>query len=671
MIHSEVAPRRGTSLEARVPDPATQTPLRLGEIQVTTNRTSFYILIAAAFIITAISFRTYFKYADYNLDDYYTFEFAPAGTSITEAASATTHFLYRKQARYQPVRLYVFTFFTHVFGEDASPYYNFALHLANILLLFLLLGKFRIGGVFSLISVLYFAVFGRFRYMDASCAMVGGSGLNLFFILLSFLFLIKALEADPARPLGRYFFLGVSVLAYTALVFSYEVAVPLFAPLFVVFYLFNRAGGKKGPLGPLMTRRSLYLLLYLVPLAVYIVFFRLLVKVTYSGAQIKWSLDILSRWLAYVKYTLIPPFQTHGLITVEFVMLIIYFGVLILAMRRPSEPGTSLSEKKKAGLKLLLFSVVFYPSTVVVFTLNHWLTPRSVMQHHTYIMTAAGGILLASIFYNLGWFLAPRPRRLYLTALVVLLFPLLLISAEHSFVRHYKDDSSRALKIRNLRRGLQSAISDINGTDAVLLKNFFFPFYDISSMDGALLSWFDFRKVIRTGRSIQTVRDGVIVFKGPLHRYKKPVVQRVKNNHARIFFMNLDDGTPMPYHYFIDFERGANLYQTVHVKDDWKEGEARDPRVLEAILANEGQNRYLGIWFRGRSELEGFMRGLDTLEVNDEPVPRESITLKGDHLIIDIGDTTERIRYYFLKIRSRDEGFRQGIRLIALMKKDL
>jgi len=411
----------------------------LGEIQVTRNKRFFYLLIVLTFLITAISFRTYFRYASYDLDDYYTFEFAPAGASVIEAGRATTAYLYEGQKRYQPVRLYIFTAFTRFFDEDTSPYYNFALHLANILLLFLLLRKFGAGGIFSFLGVLYFAVFGRQRFIDSSSAMIGGSGLNLFLISLSFLFLIKALEIEEDRPLRRYSFFAVSVLAYASLVFSYEVAVPLFVPLVLVYYLFRGRRCQKGPGRPSMTESLRHLAPYALPLVIYLVFFRLLVRVTYLGAKIKLSLDILRRLTSYMQYTLIPAFLPQGIKMAEVIILVLYFIGIVICFTNGLGHGARASEKKKRGLVLLVIGVLFYLATVLPFAFNSWLTPTSVMQHHTYLMTAAGGILLSSIFYNLGWVLPDSLRRVCLAALVVLVFPVFFIGSEGGFVRHYND----------------------------------------------------------------------------------------------------------------------------------------------------------------------------------------------------------------------------------------
>jgi len=106
------------------------------------SKITTYIFIAITFLITGISYRSYFKYASLNMDDYVTFDFAPAESSTLQACKVTTDFLYTGQRRFQPVRLCVFVAFTRFFEEQSSPYYNYALHLANIFLLFLFLRKF-------------------------------------------------------------------------------------------------------------------------------------------------------------------------------------------------------------------------------------------------------------------------------------------------------------------------------------------------------------------------------------------------------------------------------------------------------------------------------------------------------------------------------------------------
>jgi len=630
------------------------------------NNKTFYIIIFLTFIITAISYRTYMKNGWYDLDDYYTFEFAPAGSSILESSKATTDFLYREQGRFQPVRLYIFVALTHIFDEDSSVYYNFALHLVNILLLFLLLRKFRAGSIFSLISVLLFAVFGRFRYMDSSSVMIGGSGLNLLFILLTFLFLIKSLEAPPRRFLKRYAYLFISFLAYVSLIFSYEVAVPLFAPLVAVFYLFNRAG--KGLLGPLRTKKSSYLLLYFIPLFIYIVFFRLFVKVDYEGAEIVWSLNILTRLKAYLLYTLFPPFPTevHGLITAEFIILILYFSALILAMKRPDGNRVSVSDKRVSGLRLLLFSIVFYPSTVILFTLNNWEVPTSVMVHHTYLMTAAGAVLLAAFFYNLQWVFPQRLRKKYPVILAVFIFPLFLLNGEYNTVRYYKNDSHRVNEIKNIKKGIEALIPDVDSVDAVLFRNLSTPYYHIPSMDGALLKWFKFKKHIISGRDIISVRGDDIVFKGPLSIYVEPTSHKAKNDRVRIFFVSPIDGELLPYHYFVDLKRRLNIYQIGHVKEDWQKDGVDERQRLEAILSNFKKNNYLNIWFKSNKGLQNFAKSHTSIEVNDELVPDDRMTLSGDRLSIDISGRTKKINYFFLKVLSSDDRFKSTIRLIAL-----
>jgi len=602
------------------------------------------------------------------MDDYVTLDMGPARASVLQSCEATTHYLYSKQKRYQPVRLCVFAAFTRYFKEENSVYYNFALHLINILLLFLLLRKFKVGSIFSLISVLLFAVFGRFRYMDSTSVMVGGSGLNLLFILTTFLFLIKGLQATAQELLKRYAFLTVSALAYAGLVFSYEVAIPLFAPLVMVFYLFNPGG--KGLLTPLKTKKMLYLLLYLVPLLFYIVFYRLLVKVSYEGAEIVWSLDIFIRLKSYILYTLIPSFKLYIPSKTGLLALGLYFAAVIVALKS-SKSKISPYDRKKSGLNFLLFGATFYSSAIVIFTLNDWSTPADVMVHHTYLLTAAGATLIASLFYNFQWIFPDSFRKIYLTVLIVLIFPIILLGGVFNAEVNYGTNSVRASKassISRLKKGIQSDIQDIDKTDAILLKNLYAPFYEIKSMNGAFEKWFGFQKDIMSGREIISARGDDIVFKGPLSIYAKARKFRVRNDRARIFFMSPLSGEILPYHYFVDFVRRLNIYQTLHVKEDFPSDNYDDQYRLEAILSNFKKNNYLNIWFKSNKGLQDFAKSHTLIEVNDELVPDDRMILSGDRLSIDISGRTKKINYFFLKVLSSDDRFKSTIRLIALTR---
>ncbi|MFQ5353474.1 MAG: hypothetical protein ACE5DR_00870 [Thermodesulfobacteriota bacterium] len=552
---------------------------------------------------------------------------------------------------------------TRFFDEENSVYYNLALHLLNILLLFLVLRKFRAGDIFSLISVLLFAVFGRFRYLDSSSVMIGGSGLNLFFILTAFLFLIKCLETRSYMPMRKYSFFAISLLAYSSLVFSYEVAIPLLAPLAMVFCLFPGEG--QGVLARFKSKKIFCLLIYLIPLAVYyIVFLRLFVESSYDGARIVWSLDIFTRLKSYVMYSL-PPFQTHGYVTAEFIILILYFTGILLALKSV-KPGIDISVKQKTGLEVLLFSAVFYLSTIVLFILNDWMTPTSVMLHHTYLMSAAGAILMTSLIYNLQWILPASFRKKFLAILIILIFPIILLNGERHIFKHYRNDKRRVNAIKTIKKGIQAAVLDIEKPDAIILKNFFRPYYGISTMDGALLKWFGFKKHILSGREITSARGGDIVFKGPLHRYLKPEAHKVRSERVRIFFVNKKDGAVLPYNDLIDFEKSLNLYQTAQVRRDCNNGVCDDPRTLEAILSNFKENSRLNIWFKSPRDTQNFLKNVTSIELNDERVPAKRISVSGGSLRIDISSSTHNIKYVFLKVVSLDDSFKQSLRRISL-----
>jgi len=642
---------------------------------MTKNKSIFYIIIFFTLIITAISYRTYFKYATLSWDDYSTIECAPADSSVLQECHAITAYLYEQQKRYHPVRIYSFVVFTRLFNAQSSVYYNFSVHIINILLLFLFLRKFALGNVFSFISVLLFAVFGRARYMDNASTMVGGSGLNLFFILLTFLFLIKSLETNEQRRLKRFAFLGISLLSYTALVFSYEVAIPLFASIVPVFYFFSKGENKggKGLLAPFRTKKSYYLLLLFLPALIYLVFFRLLVKVHYTGAEIDLSLDILTRLKAYLVYTLRPPVRPiliHAPTMAEFIILALYFGAIVFTLKKTGKGPPDLTDKKRAAARLLLFSVVFYPATVGIYTLNHWLTPTHVMIHHTYLMTAAAALLLSSSFYSFQWALPPSFRKKYLAILIIFVFPIVLINAERHIVRYYQDEAGTVTAIRTLKSALMSNIPDINKTDAIILKNFYYPFYDISSMPGAFLNWFRQGRYIFSGREIISVKDGDIVFKGPLHRYKQPNEEiRAANNRVMIFFVRRKDGYALPYHPVINFEKARNLYQTEQVRGDCPRGKCVDKDRLDAILSNFKTNNYLNINFRSGKDAELFMKNAPLFEINDELVSRGAMRVSGSRLSVDVSDATGRTNYFFLTIISSDKGFKDAIRRIYLTGK--
>jgi len=159
-----------------------------------------------------------------------------------------------------------------------------------------------------------------------------------------------------------------------------------------------------------------------------------------------------------------------------------------------------------------------------------------------------------------------------------------------------------------------------------------------------------------------------MVFEGHLNRYSKPVQQRVRNDRVKMFFVSTKDEAVWPYHSFVDFDRGLNLYQTLHVKEDWQKQDFLDNHRLEAILSNFKRNSYLNIWFKSDSDLDNFLKNASLIEVNDERVPSDKISVSGARLTIDVSESTKKINYFFLKILSRDDRFKQSLRLIALTR---
>ena len=250
------------------------------------------------------------------------------------------------------------------------------------------------ANTFSLLSILFFSLFGRDRLMD-SVSVIIGSGLILFLILLTLLFLIKTFETQKDELAKRCFFIGVSSLAYLLLILSYEIAFPVLMVVLITSYFFQPS---KKSLKEFFKSR-LYLLLYLVPLLGYFVHYKFYtnLKNNYKGAEIVWSLDILTRLNTYLSYTLVLPAKLHLPTIEELAVLLLYFIAIYLSLKT-EDLSAGYREKRRRCFKLLIFGTVFYFSTIVLFIINNYLTPYDIMMHHTYLMTAASSILLVFLF---------------------------------------------------------------------------------------------------------------------------------------------------------------------------------------------------------------------------------------------------------------------------------
>ena len=58
------------------------------------------------------------------------------------------------------------------------------------------------------------------------------------------------------------------------------------------------------------------------------------------------------------------------------------------------------------------------------------------------------------------------------------------------------------------------------------------------------------------------------------------------------------------------------------------------------------------------------------IEINDEEIPPGRMSVLDDTLIIDVSASTTRVNYFFFKIISADEEFKQDIVFISLVGGD-
>lgn len=624
------------------------------------SKTTHFIIIFLIFLVTAITYRPFFENGWYHLDDYETLSAGGAG-AVLERTARIVDWLRFEQGRFQPVRLFLFAALTHLFDEEASVYYNFGLHLVNIALLYLLLRKFKAGSVFTTATLLSFAVFGRWRKIESPSIMMGGSGLNLFLILVALLFLIKALE-DTRAPRSKLYLLA-SYVAYASLVFSYEIAFPFFLPIAAAFWFFHLADKPRPDLHK--AKEYLYLLPYVMLLLIYLVFFMPGSKGAHphSGTQIVLSTDILIRLKSYIMYTLLPPIQPNIPTKEGAAFLVLYYCTIALALKaKDHEEGPCYA--KGAGTRLLLFSGIFYFSTMALFIVNDFETPDVVMLHHTYPMTAMGAIIFVFALFSPQRYFSGRYGKAYFYLLILLIVPVILLRGVHYNVRFYKDQSENIWPVKLIREKIRASV-DPEKTDAVIIKNFFHGYYGVFGLNGALLQWFDFKNDMLSGREVVSAYKNEIVFKGPL-TYYSPLADKTftaQNARTEIFYLN-EDKTLSSYGNHIDFEKGANIFQTRQVMGDCPLGGCGDGSVMDAILRGSNNDGFISIRFRSRRAKMRFLSSLKTIELNGEPVKDPAVL--DDSIVLDIRDFRKDTTYFFLKIISGSKTFKDDLKSIGM-----
>ena len=471
--------------------------------------------------LTLLGYQKYWGNVWYLQDDYFTVDLGGMD-SIWGAGEKMTTWLYREQKRYQPVRFLLFSLATHLVPEEYSFFYNFGLHLVNVVLLFLLIRAFRVNNYLAFITSVVFSVYGVFRMIESPSAMIGGSGLNAFFIFLTLLYLKWSLESSSTSR--KYTLLTLSYLSYLGLVFSYEVAFPMFATIvFFRLVVFNAIiQGQSVFSNP----KKLWVLIpYFGALgAYYLLFCRQ--PTPYDGADITISLAIFTRFLSYSKALLEPFTRFKFFLWPEIVIgLIIYYGGIYLIRRQAGtddNPDAPLHPPRNP-ISLFLFGVVWYLSSVLLFILNNWISPTAVMHHHLYLMTPGVAMIICGLIFYFDYIFFSRWKNIFQWFLIYAVFPLFIINSMNFNLNYGSHSSEKTRVLFNVKKQIQNYIPDINDVDALLLINFLKPqnlhYYQISHLNGALLHWFNFKKYIESGDNVLSVKDGQITFEGPLSYY--------------------------------------------------------------------------------------------------------------------------------------------------------
>jgi len=623
----------------------------------TTNRkVNLTLLVLIIFLISIISYHTYIENGWYVMDDYITLEKGTTG-SIFESSQAITSWLHSSQGRYQPVRLFILTVLTRIFQEEYSPYYNFGLHLINLVLLFLLLRKFNVTHVSILITVLLFSLFGRYRMMESPNVMIGGSGLNLSFILLTLLFLIKSFEVSTKKIVC----LVISWVAYTCLIFSYEVAFPLFLPIVYVFFIFHLKDISRNSF---RLKKYLYLFPYLISPLIYLILFKVSTQSSYEGSTIKLSSEILTRLRAYIDYTMHFPIKfTIG--TKGVSVLLLYFTAVIISLKIDRLDTTS-SNQIQNNLKVLIFGIIFYFSSMVLFTLTKLGIPSSIMRHHTYLMTAGSSILMVFALFSMHFIFKGSIKKAYQYFLIIFFFPVFLVSGLNFNLKHYKEEFERTNSIKLIKYKIQASIKEAGEIDAIIVKNFFQPYYNISGMSGAFLQWFNFKKYIHAGREIISVKDNNIKFRGPLTYYHSPNQEyEVQNKRTEIFYLNEEDKNLLSYHDVINFDEGENIHQTLQVRGD-SSSQCDSDYILDAILKNEDKDNFLAIIFNSTHDLDIFLKKVVLFDLNGAVA--KTVFVSKNSIFIDAGKSRDNVKYLLLRIVSTDKKFKGYLKSISLSR---
>ncbi|MBF0274558.1 MAG: hypothetical protein HQK84_04930, partial [Nitrospinae bacterium] len=448
--------------------------------------------------ITLVCYNGYWDVLTFSRDDHFTIS-GGYGTTLYQHIVNTIDWLVDIQSRYQPFRLSLFVFFIRTFPEEYSVYYNIGLHIINLLVLIPVLRKFNLNPLYIFIIATYFSLFGRNRYMDSASSTIAGAEMYILFILLTLYFLIKAIESTSRNK--KIIFLTCSYLLYLSIVFSYEVAYPFFLLIVFVFIFFNYQHHSF----QVFKRVKEYLVLvpYLLFLIIYLFFFRLPVQGgSYGGSTVTFGLHNLLQFQTYFVGSMtfqIRPGDDYSFRWEWLAFLFLYYLFLFIFLSLTKEDsGKKVHElfNKKDSLNFLLFSALFFFTTIILFSINKGIAPGSFMAQHAYSFTFGSSLFTVSLLFYLQFFFPAVARQKYIRFLIYIFFPLVCLIGLNFNLKLAESQQVRSEEMTKMKMGLREKIKDIKEIDAIIIKNFKYPYYYITSVNAAFIVWFDYSKYI-------------------------------------------------------------------------------------------------------------------------------------------------------------------------------
>ena len=626
--------------------------------------------LLSALLMTTIGYWAWFGNVTYIQDDYMTLEMGTQNSSIWHSASTLSNWLYDSQGRYQFFRFLVLNIYDHFFQDGESFIANFALHLANMTLLFFLVLRFSLPPLLAFGTVLYFGLFPSWRMMDGVNVMIAGSGLCGFLILLSMHLLITALKRKEENRKNWWFWIFASWLSYLALVFSYEVSFPLILPLFFTYLYFGGfqfAKWREFLTLPRITLFSPYVLFLLF----YLFYFRMQATGSYVGTTVGVDADIFQRVYMYLAYTL--PFYTTAEIHMgvqDYTALASYFaGALLLWFLMPPVFEKSSSGEKRRLFIFFLFGFSFYFAAFILFPINSWKNGSGLMYHHTYLMTLGAAPFVFGFLALLLSFFHGRVKLALYLLLFFLISPWFLLKAIETKSSYGYQQQWRTHAIMTMKESLLKQLPSPEQTDAILIKNFFHNYYNMSGLTGAFLQWYDFKKQVISGRDVFSAKNGELRYSTPLTYYfeNPPFKETVANNRVEIFYLERPGGRLLPYADYIDFVHRKQLYQTSQV---WDAHEKPKQNEVNALLKNSGNDRAIHITFKQSLHLKERIKNLG-IELNGKEMHTGSFQKNRLSFKLEALSDNAMPRYIFLTLRSihKKENIWNSIASITLSAK--